>query len=302
MTVEQTPLTPTHHAVLRRFGASPVRCLGGRANEHWLVERGAAHFVLRGYAAEQLGDIAYELAVLRRLHAMGWPVPELVDDPLQCGGRKWCLFTLLPGTPRVRSPEEGRARGRILAELHASTVHLVDMGQRDGYSMSDALICGPELLDAVRAYEAIRPAEGHLLRWHLDRAREAIAGAETDTANLLVVHGDFAPWNLLFDGDKLTGVLDFEFTHLNYPVADFALSWRGTYDEVIDGYQEARPLSDREIEMVVPVFWAWLFIGVRDEIAAMLDGRTPVHGFEWQSKQLMRRSALLGERTPWYQG
>jgi aminoglycoside phosphotransferase (APT) family kinase protein len=59
-----------------------------------------------------------------------------------------------------------------------------------------------------------------------------------------VIHGDFTPWNLLFDGGRLTGVLDFEATHHTFQVADFALSWRGYHDDVLSGYDEVRTEAD----------------------------------------------------------
>ena len=61
---------------------------------------------------------------------------------------------------------------------------------------------------------------------------------------MVVLHGDFTCWNLLFEHGHLTGVLDFEATHLNYRVADFALAWRGQQSDVIRGYEEVSPLSD----------------------------------------------------------
>jgi aminoglycoside phosphotransferase (APT) family kinase protein len=101
--------------VLRQWDVTPVESLGGRRNTHWLVERQRCRLVLRCYA-EPLGDIRYELDVLQRLRDLGWPVPAAVEAPLHAGGRTWCLFTWLPGACRPRCAEEGRARGRLLAE------------------------------------------------------------------------------------------------------------------------------------------------------------------------------------------
>ena len=108
-------------------------------------------------------------------------------------------------------------------------------------------------------------------------------------------------WNLLFDDDTLSGVLDFESTHLDFRVADFALAWRGTYDAVVHGYEEVRRLSGLDRQLLVPVFWGWLFRGVKEEIRDMLDGRRASHGFDWQVKQLTRRSTLFGEMADPYQ-
>jgi hypothetical protein len=93
----------------------------------------------------------------------------------------------------------------------------------------------------------------------------------------------------------LTGILDFEATHLNYRVADFALSWRGDQDEVIEGYEEVHPLSERDRQLLIPAYWSWLFLGVKTEIEAMTSGKASAHGFDWQIKHLLRRSPLMRE-------
>jgi aminoglycoside phosphotransferase (APT) family kinase protein len=289
---------------MQHWGVTPIDYLGGRSNEHWLVESEGSRLVLRGYSPEPFDDIDYELAVLRRLRDLGWPVPVAVEEPIYRGGRTWCLFTWLPGAcrPSVNSAEEKRTRGRLLAALHDSTARMAGIGQRGGFGRSDAMIRDPELVSLLRVYEEIKPAEGHILRWHLDRAHEAFACIDGEAAETIVLHSDFAPWNLLFEGERLTGILDFEATHLDYRVADFALSWRGKHDAVIDGYQEVHRLTDLDWELLVPVYWSWLFVGVKKEIRAMIAGDRPPHDFEWQVRHLMRRSGLLGRRAPRYPG
>lgn len=74
---------------------------------------------------------------------------------------------------------------------------------------------------------------------HIDLACERLETLDPDEGETLVLHSDFTTGNILFEGDELSGVLDFEATHLNVRVADFALSWRGRYDDVIKGVQEA---------------------------------------------------------------
>jgi len=288
--------------VMQYWDVTPVEYLGRRLNEHWLVASGENHLVLRGYSPTPFAVIYYELEVLRRLHTLGWPVPVLVKEPVVIASRTWCLFTRLPGTCRPRSLAEGRKRGRLLAELHGATATLVDLGQRAGFCYSDELIRDPELTDCLRAYEHLYLTEGHVLRWHLEQAQAAFAIAKVEEIASLVLHSDFTPWNLLFEDERLTGVLDFEFTHLNYRVADFAMSWRGIYDEVIEGYREVAPLTDLEMALIVPVFWSYLFHGVKDEVKAMLSGQAPEHDFAWQVKLLLRRSKLLGRDIPAYPG
>jgi aminoglycoside phosphotransferase (APT) family kinase protein len=300
LSTEQSQIPKPAAEALERWRVVPIEYLGGRSNQHWLVESQGSRLVLRGYSDEAFEDIEYELEVLSRLRLMAWPVPVLVEQPVQAEGRAWCLFTWLPGLPMANSPEERRTRGRLLADLHESTGSFAEMGQRRGFCLSDDMVRDTALVSAVRDYERICPAEGHILRWHLDRAQESFDSIDLPRAETIVLHSDFTQWNLLFEAEKLTGVLDFEATHLNYRVADFALSWRGYQDEVIDGYQEVHKLTDLDWELLIPAYWSWLFHGVKADIKAITSGKVPPHRFEWQIKHLMRRSGLLAQHAPQY--
>ena len=168
------------------------------------------------------------------------------------------------------------------------------MGQRRGFGLSDEVIGDPGLIDSIRKYEQRRPSEGHIMRWHIDRATQVFDLLDLDGAVTTVLHGDFSPWNLLYEGEDLTGVIDFEATHLNYRVADFANSWRGYQDEVIEGYEEVCELSDLEWELLVPAYWAWLYIGVRKAIETSMEENAALPDFEWQIRHLLRREGLMG--------
>lgn len=303
--IDQYPLDDeTCQAAMRHFGATLLDELGGRLNKHWLVNVGGERLVLCAYWPEPLGDIAYELAVLRSLCDAGWPVPTPVAEPLRLEGRTWCLFAWLPGAPRSGddTPQEARMRGRLLAQLHATTAGLTGMGQRDGFTLSDAVVHDPELTAALREYERIVPNEGHILRWHLDWVQGAFASIPIDNAETVILHSDFTRWNLLFAGDRLTGVLDFESTHRNYRVADFALSWRGKHDAIIAGYEEVRPLTELDWELLIPAYWSWLFMGIKPVLGAMLAGKIAPNNFAWQVGHLLRTPGLLGQRVPQYPG
>ena len=126
-----------------------------------------------------------------------------------------------------------------------------------------------------------------------DRRTEVFDRLDLDGAATTVLHGDFAPWNLLYESERLSGILDFEATHLNYRVADFANSWRGYQDEVIEGYETVSKLSDLERELLAPAYWAWMFIGVKQAIETALAENDAPPDFEWQVRHLLRREGLM---------
>jgi len=286
--------------VVEAFGVRVVAPLGGRVNRHWLVAARGDQFVLRRWAkpgdnkAERIGDIDYELRLLARLAALGWPVAPAVAGPIELDGRMWCLFPFLPGDPpSVADPlAEQRARGRLLAAFHADLARVTEFGRREDWRRCEEILDDPALDRVLTEHEHERAEEVYMLRWHLDRARDRIAGLRARDRPGIVIHGDFTPWNLRFRGGQLSGILDFELARWDHRVGDFALSWRGKYDAVIHGYAEVSPLDPEEWELITPMWWAFLIEGAcRHMVAGTRDDG-------WLTKQLLRRSPLMGRDSP----
>lgn len=288
-------------AIVDQWHLTPIRALTGRINQHWLVRQGSITCVLRRYAISYT-DVEYELNVLRQLRNVGWPVPEVIEAPIHTDGATWSLFSFLPGEPKKdRTAAEQRHRGRLLAQLHEATSRLPDQQQREGFRRIDAVVTDPDLVAAINLYGAINPDVARVMRWHVDLARERFEQLNLADVEQIVIHSDFATWNLLFEGEELSGVLDFESTHLDFRVADFALSWRGQYDDVVEGYQQVHKLSGLDEALLVPVYWSWLFLGVKEDIEGMVAGTIDRHGFKWQINQLTRRSPLFRDLAEPYQ-
>lgn len=276
--------------VLAAFGVRAVAPLGGRLNRRWLVARGGERLVLRRWAAPP-DDVAYELDLLARVAALGWPVAPAVAGPLAAGDALWSLFPLLPGEPPPSAhgtDAEQRARGRLLARFHADLARLDGVGQRTGWRRCEAILADPTFDRLLAAHERERGEEIRLLHWHLDRARARIAALRPADRPDQVVHGDFTAWNLRYQSGRLSGILDFELAHRDHRIADFALAWRGKYDAVVHGYVEVSPLEPEEWALLTPMWWAWLIEGACRDLAAGTrdDG--------WVAKQLLRRSPLMG--------
>ena len=207
--------------VLQTFGAHLVVPLGGRLNRHWRVDVQNTSLVLRRWA-QAADEVFYEMRLLERIAALGWPVAPVVGEPLTFAGQFWSLAPFLAGEPpSTRAPKEQRAQGRLLAEFHTDLATLRDLGQWGKWRRGETTLSPQSRPDQI-------------------------------------VHGDFAPWNLRFQDGKLSGILDFELAHRDHRLGEFALSWRGKYDALIHGYDEVSPLEPEEWALLTPLWWAFL--------------------------------------------
>jgi aminoglycoside phosphotransferase (APT) family kinase protein len=294
--------------VVAQFGVRLIASLGGRVNQHWLVEAHGEQFVLRCWGQSPLIDdsaghiesIRYEVRLVASLAALGWPVAPTIAEPTEIDGHIWSLASFLSGeVPLSADPihggrEEQRIRGRLLAEFHAGLAQVPALGQRPGWRRCEEILADPTLDDVLNKNEQLHSEEVLILRWHLQRARERIAELQPDNWPGSVVHGDFTPWNLRFTNRRLSGILDFELSHWDHRVGDFALSWRGKYDEVILGYAEVSPLKPEEGALIVPLWWAQLIQG------ACVDMQHGIKSDGWTINKLLLRSPLMGEDSVEY--
>lgn len=293
-----TPMEGSNRFIIRRMQYPPesvlahlhvqlVGDLGGRHNRHWIVA-GRDKLILRKWAGQPLEDIRYERTLVEGLAMLGWPVAPLCE-PVIIEGKMWSLAPFLPGeSPIAKHAHEPRARGRVLAELHSDMAQIEMPSHRTGWRRCEAILADPQIDRTLSENESVRPDEVHVVRWHLDRARRRVEGLRMETWPSIPIHGDFAPWNLLYEGDRLTGLLDFELSRNDHRVADFALSWRGQYDAVIEGYEEVAPLSPEERSAITPVWWAELIEG------ACRNMRHDRSDDGWTIKKLLCRSPMMG--------
>jgi aminoglycoside phosphotransferase (APT) family kinase protein len=181
-------------------------------------------------------DLRTEYATLERLADTSLPTPEPVaffeDGPLD---GPFYLATHLPGEPlpwstalpeRLRNPA---ARDRIATHTveTLAAVHAVDTDPFEGVLPA---VSPREQVEATAArLDPVTDATGLELpglRAVADRLRERAP----DGGERTLVHGDFRPGNLLFDGDcPVTGVLDWETAALGDPLTELGyllLDWR----------------------------------------------------------------------------
>jgi len=238
-------------------------------NASWLVTTPAgARRVLRRYHAwTSQEDLAYEHAVLRHLARSGWLVPGPLGEPIQLEGRWYGLTRYVPGRPAgPESRAQRRQRGHDLARLHLSLRGLGHrVGQRPGWRALHTGVTMHTGLDwpaAVRGLLAVSPRLGSWAAAAASETSAVLTAIGADQLPVMVVHGDFAEWNVHYDHGRLAGVIDFGLTHLDSRPFELAIARTYRAPEVTAAYRAelARagwPLSPLEEAAIEPVYRAF---------------------------------------------
>jgi aminoglycoside phosphotransferase (APT) family kinase protein len=221
------------------------RLSGGASRETYLCERGTGgRLILQcEHAGKPTGEPAGQAPLLEAAAAAGVPVAAVVahgrDDPVL--GAAWTLVEAVPGTSDP---------ARILAQ--EGSLQLLE-------SIAEALAAVHRMpADPALAPATEEPlAQLRALHDHLDEPHPVFElafrtlGADRGPERTALVHGDFRMGNLMIDGDRVTGVLDWELTHLGDPIEDLGWlcvpAWRfsrpenpaaglGTREQLLDAY------------------------------------------------------------------
>jgi Ser/Thr protein kinase RdoA (MazF antagonist) len=270
--------------VLRSWNIAPddVAPISTRGNCHWRVRRGREDFVLRMYRRGQSEpSIRYELGILERLRSRGWPVAAAVDDMVLHSGFVFALFPLLPGCPyQGETAGQKRDRGRILAELHRELSAITNVGQRSGWQRGD------EVVQGIEARGVRGNAMHRTIAIHLERVRNRLLAAGASSFPVTVIHGDFIAQNLLFQGEALSGVLDFDSVHVDLRAADVASARRSSQDDVVRGYLEVAPLTDAELGCLDDLWRANVLRYALQILGGAVAAETDESELQWCVKQL----------------
>ena len=186
-------------------------------NEHLRVVAADGVFYLRrSHRSKARDELVAPLELMRLLRRRGFPAPEAVvtrtgADHAEVNGRWWVVTRGIAGTAfHDGSVAHVRALGSTLGRYHRVVADL------------PAVVPEPPALTEVRV-RAARPDLDRALR---ERAVEVVDGLAALLPELprVVVHGGARRGSLLFDGDHVVGVLDFDSAHADVRVLDLAVA------------------------------------------------------------------------------
>jgi len=259
---------PSHLLDLLEVRADQVRVLKDVPDENgsWLVELpGGERLVLRRYHAEATTEeLRYEHDVLWYLQEAGWVVPAPVGELIRCEDRWYCLNRYVPGLAvREEDATQQRRRGRDLAQLQLALRGLDRrLGQRTGWRAQHqgvTLQTDADWPACVRGLAEVSPRLAEWAQAAAGQTREALAAIGAYALPVMVVHGDFAEWNVRYQHGRLAGVIDFGLTHLDSRPYELAIArtWRAPAMSEAYRSELARngwPLSDLEEAAIQPLY------------------------------------------------
>ena len=186
-------------------------------NEHLrLVTGDGVHYLRRSHRSKPRSELLAQLELMRLLRRRGFAAPEVVAtqggaDHAELGGRWWVVTRGIAGTAfQDGSLAHVRALGSVLGRYHRVVADL------------PAVVREPAALADLRT-RARQPDVDRSLR---DRAAAVVEQLTALVPELprVVVHGGARRGSLLFDGDQVVGVLDFDSAHPDVRVLDLAVA------------------------------------------------------------------------------
>jgi len=230
----------------------------GVENSNFYLHVDAGSFILTLYEKRVAeADLPFFLGLMEHLAAAGvtcpLPVRSHAGSALgRLAGRPAAIVTFLDGYS-VHHPEATHcaALGEALAQLHLA-------GEGFALSRANTLSVGgwrPLFEPQAERADEIEPGLRRLIAGELDHLerqwpRDLPSG---------LIHADLFPDNVLFLGDRLSGLIDFYFACNDAFAYDLAISFNawcfnaaGIYDSakgraLIDAYRQLRPLSAQEL-------------------------------------------------------
>ncbi len=225
----------------------------GITNTNYFVTTTRGRFVLTVFEVLRLDELPFYLNLMHHLARHGVAVASPVADRNDAfasllAGKPACLVHCLPGQD-VSTPGAGQCTqvGQQMAAMHqAGNTFAMRMDNPRGPVWWHAT--------AQQVYEYMDAADAALLRQELDLQ----AAQQHLHLPRGVIHADLFRDNVLFDGERIAGFIDFYYAcndvllyDLAIAVNDWAMQPDGNLDAgraraLIGGYQSVRPLTEAE--------------------------------------------------------
>jgi Ser/Thr protein kinase RdoA (MazF antagonist) len=272
---------PTVEAVAAVFGLSEQAELIKLEPHIFLFRAEGGEYALKSLPTDlgELDGYRYEhwviLGLIGRPSPLSFGLPAPVRDQAGASFHRrgndyiWMLAPRLPGQAiRPNEPDQAYAAGAALGELHRALADLPALERPDwgDYTLQARVL--PQLRRPMPDYPyelglQDTPEGNHRHRRFIQLAKSFLKPPPPPDESLIwqVVHGDFFGDNVLYNGDAVSGVLDFKQAHPDYRAREFAITlmrmtndWTalfwGTARPFVEGYSQFLRLSRAEIALL----------------------------------------------------
>jgi len=212
---------------------------GSRRAPKLLLETAQGRYLLKRRATgrDDPFKVAFAHALMGHLGSRGFPVPALVgtcdehNSMLQFGGHVYELFEYVEGERCDNSLEQTTHTGKTLASYHVAVDDFFTEWNPPAGSYHDApnvragLNAIPTVTsshDSVVGHEAELLHLTQMLHEKYDEAADEVNRAGFAQWPVAIIHGDWHPGNMLFRGNHVCAVLDFDAARNQPRVIDVA--------------------------------------------------------------------------------
>lgn len=218
------------------------RVFGGNARLAWSfglswIEGETAHsmtciLMSKGDAGHVDSDAGSEFRFIQSLNRSGLPIPKALafDAGGLISGNPAVIMEMLPGTADVvsfLSAKNATDARSVMTQLVEVTAQL---HRFDGWpsALAEPVADDPvgAQIDYWRGLYKVKRTETYPL---INAVFDWLELHRPAPALLSIVHGDLRPGNFLYDGGRLTAILDWEMAHIGDPAEDIAWIYRSLW-------------------------------------------------------------------------
>ena len=288
-------------ALIAGLGIGELRELqsvpAGIENTNYFADTTVGRFVLTLFERLRHEELPFYLRLMEHLAERGIPVPRPRADGdgnlvLALHGKPAAVVDRLPGSHHLAPDADDCASlGAMLARMHLAGADFA-LQQANLRGLDWCTATAPSLLPFIDA------GQRELLQHELDYQHGVAASAAYAALPRGPIHADLFRDNVLFDGDRLSGIFDFYFAGVDTYGFDIAVAlndWcvdaasgrllADRADALVGAYESVRPLASSERRLLPALlragalrFWIsrlWDLHLPRD--AALLKAHDPTH-------------------------
>jgi len=267
----------------------------GIENSNFFIDAEQGRFVLTVFERMDADELPYFMRLMRHLAARGLACPDVMQRQdgsllfaIDADGesKHGCIVSCLSGkTLDMLNDKQLFASGKAMAQMHLAGVDFPEV--RDNPTGTDWLDdTAKQVMPGVA--EKYGDEAASMLQSELDFQR----GRTYNALPKGLVHGDLFVDNILFDGDEVSGVIDFYYAHTAPWMMDVAIALNaqavvlGNHDSLrmqafLAGYESLRQLEPQEKEALSALLRA---AALRFWLSRLYDALFPRGGAMTQTK------------------